>query len=1271
MKNSLQLLVDGDKGGVAAINEWLASLGFRDSAGVAVRLKALLQLGTASECLDRLLLLLAEMDNADELLVDFERFVLRSGDPGELSSFLVDNPRALEMLIKLFVGSRYLTETLLRNPMALRQLIQHRLMADLKSREEFIEGGLAAAELETTFPGKLDALRRYQRSELLRIGACDSFGRFDFRSATVQLSLLADGLIEACLRLVATDLGMDAAEFSVLALGKLGGEELNYSSDIDLIFLTLSHREGVGSHRAGAGPQREGVGPQQAGVGSAETGSREKKRAGEGGSPIAVPGRASLTTLAQRLIKALQDATGEGFLYRVDMRLRPWGRAGELVVPVPVYLDYLRSQAELWEKQALLKGRVVAGNFAIGQSLLNNAAPLIFGNDPQAVCVSIRSAKNQIEAQLERRGRAFGEVKSGNGSIRDVEFVVQSLQLIHGQRVPQIRSANTLDGLIRLADFDLIRADEYRCLADGYLFLRTIEHALQLMHNRQEHSLPTDPDELNALARRLDFRDGELFLVHYGQHCRAIRAIFQKYVIDTANIESPDNLVGATPAELRLPPRPSAAGSAAGSGGQADAVELDSGFAFSEEERREHPQILKTLNSDRPVRVLARSEGDGSWRVRVLGIDQPGGLSLICGLLFVYGFNIVNGYVSTDEPVQGKKKAKESGRTFADVFTVRSSIEAVMFEVWSRYEVDLTELLLLSQSGRSHEAQGRLASRVAEALEGSPDVASKPTPLELSIDNESHEQLTVLRIRGEDTIGFLYELTNSLALSGVSIEKVVIRSDGHAAADVLYVSDSNRHGKILDQRRLQELQAAIVLIKHFTHLLPGSPNPKAALLHFRSFLSELFQQPDWTDQLSSLERPEVLTALAKVLGVSDFLWEDFLRLQYANLFPVLSDITGIEGAKSKTLLWRDLAIELAASNDLITQRQCLNAFKDREMFRIDLRHILGHCGDFDRFAEELTDMAEVVVSTSLQLSERELLDRYGTPKRSDGERASLVVCALGKCGGQELGFASDIELMFVYDEEGMTDGRQSISNSNFYQRLVESSVHSIVARQEGIFHIDLRLRPYGRSGPLAVSLDAFQRYFDPNGAAWPYERQALIKLRPITGAPGLGEKLIALRDRYLYEGPPFDFASMRAMRERQVRQLVASGEFNAKLSPGGLVDIEYLVQAMQITHGGRHRTLRVQNTRQAIDEMRRVGVLSDSEHVTLREGYGFFRRLIDALRMVRGDARDLTVPSSGTDAFQFLARRLGFGLDPAALRRDIVAHVDAISDLVRRQTTGA
>ncbi len=1218
-----------------ALFERLNDIGFRDLREAKARLKSLSGPKNSVECLSRLVRLISDMAEADELLVDFERFVQRSGNPTELYQFLIENPRAIEMLVKLFAGSRYLTETLLREPLALRQLIQHRLLADLKTRGEFIDAALAAADTAPAFAGKLDALRRYHRSELLRIGVCDAFGLVDFRAATVQLSLLAEGMIEACLQLVATELAVKPSGFAVLAMGKLGGEELNYSSDIDLIFL---------SQKAKLEP-----------IATANTGV-----AAEGSAKHEI----SVLTLAQRLIKALQDATGEGFLYRVDMRLRPWGRAGELVVQVPAYLDYLRNQAELWEKQALLKARVVAGDFAVGRSLLREASSLIVGHPAEEVRASVRSAKSQIEAQLERRGRAFGEVKSGSGSIRDIEFVVQTLQLVHGQRVPQIRSANTLDSLVRLADFDLIHADEYRCLSDGYVFLRTIEHSLQLLHNRQEHSLPTDSREMTALARRLDFRDGEHLLFHYRQHCYAIRAVYDKYV--TA---APPTTVATAGREPNEAPSMAIGDCVTTPGKTAGAKPIATyETVFTEAERKQHLKLVGSITEDRPVRVLAEPHSDGTWRVRVLGIDQPGELSLICGLLFVYGFDIVEGFASTGQIAAMPGRSKDSFRDFVDVFTVRSSVEVVMSEVWHRYESDLTQLVHLAQAGRGTEAQGRLASRVAEALEDSPDLATKPSPLEVSFDNQAHDRFTVLHIRGEDTIGFLYELTNALALCGIAVEQVVICSEGSSVADTLYVTDAQRHGKIHDERRKQELQAAIVLIKHFTHLLPGSPNPEAALLHFRSFLGELFQQPDWTEQLSSLDRPEVLNALAQVLGVSDFLWEDFLRLQYANLFPVLSDIEGIEEAKSKTLLWRDLAVELAATNDPTERRQRLNDFKDREMFRIDLRHILGRCGDFDRFAEELTDVAEVIVATSLQLCEQEFHNRFGVPKRPDGERASLVVCALGKCGGRELGFASDIELMFVYDDDGMTDGKESIANATFYQRLVEACVHAIRARQEGIFHIDLRLRPYGRSGPLAVSLDAFRRYFDPNGAAWPYERQALVKLRPITGDPGLGEKLITLRDRFLYEGPPFDYASMRAMRERQVRQLVAAGEFNAKLSPGGLVDVEYLVQAMQITHGLRHASLRVTNTRLAMDEMRRVGVLSDSEHRSLQDAYGFFRRLIDALRMVRGDARDLTVSAGLGDDFQFLARRLGYGSATQRLQRDISQHSEVVNDLVRRQT---
>lgn len=1201
-----------------ALFERLTDVGFRNVDEAKARLQALSGPTNSAELLHRFVRTISEMADADELLVDFSRYVQRAGDRAKLFQFLIENPRAIEMLVKLFAGSRYLTETLMREPGALRQLVQHRLLADLKSREDFIAAALASVSSESTFAEKLDALRQYQRSELLRIGVCDAFGLVDFRAATVQLSLLAEGLIEACLRLIAEDMKIETTGFTVLAMGKLGGEELNYSSDIDLIFLARSAEGSKSAHDA------------------------------------------NLLPLAQRLIKSLQDSTSEGFLYRVDMRLRPWGRAGELLVRFPAYLDYLQNHAELWEKQALLKARCVAGDFELGTKLLREASRLIYGQPSQTVCSSIRKAKTEIEQQLKRRGKSFGEVKSGTGSIRDIEFVVQSLQLIHGQRVKHIRTTNTLDALVRLADTDLIQADEYRYLTDGYLFLRTIEHSLQLLHNLQEHSLPEDMKELAALARRLDFRDGEHLLLHYRQHCHAIRSVFDKYITD------PPDRADGTEADLT----DNVDEGAIISGLMADGQSLPTyETVFTETERKEHLQLLAKVTRTSPVYILAAPQSAGTWRVRVVGMDHPGELSLICGLLFVYGFDIVEGFASTGQNSSVTNKQKPPFRDFVDVFTVRSSVEITMPAVWSRYAADLTELVLLDMSGQTDEARGYLVSRVAEALEGTIDAASKPTPLEISIDNESQERFTILNIRGEDSIGFLYELTNALAFCGIAVEQVVVRSEGSYANDVLFVTDAQRRSKIVDERRLQELRAAIVLIKHFTHLLPSSSNPEAALIHFRSFLSELFQRSDWAEQLSSLDRPKVLKALAQVLGVSDFLWEDFLRLQYANLFPVLSDIEGIEDTKSKTLLWRDLAVELSEANNLDVRRQRLNDFKDREMFRIDLRHILGHCGDFDQFAEELTDVAEVIVSTSLQLNEQEFFEKYGTPRRSDGERASLVVCALGKCGGRELGFASDIELMFVYDEDGMTDGPKSIANAAFYQRLVEATVHSIRARQEGIFHIDLRLRPYGRSGPVAVSMDAFRRYFDPNGAAWPYERQALVKLRPITGDPGLGEKLIALRDRFVYEGQPFDFASMRAMRERQIRQLVVAGEFNSKLSPGGLVDIEYLVQALQIIHGSRLPSLRNSNTRKAMDEMRRHGVLSEADHKVLRDAYGFFRRLIDALRMVRGDARDLTVSTSRSDDFHFLARRLSYGSSPHQLQQDLQQHSEAVSELVRRQST--
>ncbi|MBI5759933.1 MAG: hypothetical protein HZA46_15555 [Planctomycetales bacterium] len=335
------------------------------------------------------------------------------------------------------------------------------------------------------------------------------------------------------------------------------------------------------------------------------------------------------------------------------------------------------------------------------------------------------------------------------------------------------------------------------------------------------------------------------------------------------------------------------------------------------------------------------------------------------------------------------------------------------------------------------------------------------------------------------------------------------------------------------------------------------------------------------------------------------------------------------------------------------------------MFRVDMRHILGHVTEFGQFSAELTDVAETVIDAGCRLCEAELQTEFGSPTLADGSPCPLAVCALGKLGGQELGFASDIELMFVYEGDGSTTGSRRISNAEYFARLVEQMLRVLSSPREGIFEIDLRLRPYGRAGSLAVSRPSFADYFAPDGPAWPFERQALVKLRPIAGDLAFSDNIVWLRDQIVFSGRPFEVAAFRAMRDRQVRQLASPSHFNAKLSPGGLVDVEYVVQGLQITHGHRDASIRATNTLGALSALESFGVVSADEYVRLRDAYVFLRRLIDALRVVRGNARDLTVPGLDTEEFAFLARRLGFAHDSSALHDDLTRHTQQVRELGR------
>ncbi len=1155
------------------------------------------------ECLPMLLHALSDAATPDGSLVNFERFVQCVDDRNELFQYLANYPRAVEILIKLFVGSQFLTQILLRNPEYLDKLTNHKRLAEFKSRDQFYGEAQAAAAMFSEMPAKLDALHRCQHWELLRIGACDAFGLLDLKSVTVQLSLLTDSIVQACLTLLAEEMQVSLEGFVVLAFGKLGGEELNYSSDIDLVFLSDQDS-------------------------------------------------ASYWPLGQKLIKALTEATAEGFLYRVDMRLRPWGKSGALVNTVDSHLQYLQKHGRQWEKQALLKARPIAGNYRVGKDFLKRVRPLLFGTPVEELRESVRVMKDNIEGELKKQGRKWGEVKAGTGSIRDVEFTTQFLQLAHGGQHPEVLSFNTLDGLVRLADFGFIQADEYRQLTNGYVFLRTVEHALQLMHHKQTHSLPESQRELAYLARRLDYPSAGEFLRHYERHCSAIRLVYERYI--GGEDRPPEREL--RPASDQLP-------------SHLEHMEPSYLETFSQEAIARHAKMLKRLSSENLIEIHVEPTEDGLCEVTLAGFDLPGDLSMICGLLFVYGFNIVSGNVFTEESFAGSTHARTPGksgkkprRRFVNVFLVRPPLDIVLPEVWPRYRDDLVELLSFIAEGEERKAQGKLAKRMAAGLLAETEAPTALFPVDIEIDNQCSEKYTVLHIRGTDTIGFLYELSNALNLAEIDVARVVVSSVGESVFDTLYVTNPDKL-KITDENRLKELRAAVVLIKHFTHLLPGSPNPETALLQFRELLEELFKRDTWYEDVSSINRFDVLGALARLLGVSTFLWEDFLRLQHENLFPVVTDTQALADRKPKAALEKELNQLLEEAHDFEQCTESLNAFKDREMFRTDLRHIQGCIVGFEEFSEELTDVADIVVAGATEICSRELQARFGVPRVENGDISPLSICALGKCGGRELGYASDIELMFLFEDVGLTDGREKITVTEYSQRFVELFRQTIKARQEGIFQVDLRLRPYGQAGSLAVSIAAFEHYFRAEGAAWPYERQALVKLRPIAGDLPFGQRIADLRDQLIYTGEPFDVVAMRGMREKQVLQSVPAGTIHAKLSPGGLVDCEYLVQGLQITHGHQDPRLRTTNTLEAMAVLSELGMIPDVDFQELREAYIFLRRLIDGLRMVRGHAKDLTVPPPESEAFEFLARRLGYENNTARLHRNLVRSIEAIQEI--------
>ncbi len=711
---------------------------------------------------------------------------------------------------------------------------------------------------------------------------------------------------------------------------------------------------------------------------------------------------------------------------------------------------------------------------------------------------------------------------------------------------------------------------------------------------------------------------------------------------------------------------------------------------FPAEQVCRHVAAFSRIGPDHPVELLLEDRGGGQVDCTVLGFDYRGVFSLITGIFTATGYSITSGDVFTYAPkpprkpsprVRSARSRRRKGKT--DPLHRRRIVNHfsgilggnIGFEAWAaelRGEMEKIFLLLEQGDPKSEEeARHRVNTMVVKRLIRL-KIDSQPVlyPVLIDIDNAS-DRFTRLRIVSEDTPAFLYSLTQAFSLHGVSIEHVRIRTlQGRIEDEIDIVDAADR--KIEDPEVLQRIQVSVLLTKQFTYFLGKAPDPYAALTRFNSFVKDILRLPSRDQWLKSLSNPYTLRDLAVLLGTSDFLWEDFIRLHYEALLPMLQPLVrGRRFSQPAETIPERLREALAGARDLDEQAERLNRFKDQEIFLIDLDHILNPEINFVGLSEHLTRLAEAVVSTAAELAYRHLEERFGTPETAAGLRAGYAVLGLGKLGGAALGYASDIEILLVYSDSGSTSGEKSISNAEFFDRMVHLLNRLIRAKREGIFQLDLRLRPYGNAGPMACSLDAFCQYYGQGGPAHAYERLALVRLRAVGGDPALGARIERLRDEMIYGARDIDLEDLRALREKQVREKTRPGRYNAKFNPGGLVDLEYTVQILQILHGNAHPRLRTPLLHQALAALADAGVLPPQETARLLDAYDFLRRLINAMRMLRGSAKDLFLPPADSPEFEHLARRMGYrpgkALEPAQqLHLDYETHTAAVRAFAER-----
>ena len=950
----------------------------------------------------------------------------------------------LAQLLTICGSSPFLVNILCRDPSYFHQLFTRKGIDRARSEAEMLAELRALVPKDADYADIFPLLRRFKFREFLRIAGRDLNGLALLEEVTAELSALAAASLqiacEASRRtlvkehgrpLMETPDGPREAEFTIMGMGKFGGRELNFSSDIDLIYFY-----------------------------SSDQGETEGLSDGSGAAKGRISLHAFFVKLGEMVSRALSQVTADGFVFRVDLGLRPEGKSGDMACSLRSAATYYEYWGQSWERAAMLKARPVAGSIELGNQVLAAIEPFVYRKYLDYNLIEdMMAMKKKIDASLARQQESEHNIKLGRGGIREIEFFIQALQLVYAGKNRGLRVRNSLKALEILRDARLIAEEDAAALSDAYRFLRTVEHRIQVVQERQTHSLPKKDDEMLALARR----------------CGYLR---------------PDGL-----ARFR--------------------------------------EVLE------------------SHRSRV---------SAIYGGLFL----------SRDE------KLTEEVRPEIHLFFDRQA------------DPDLIKDMLAERGFANVDA--------------------------------AYDNLLLLR-------------------------------DGTPRAHLTERA-----------RRLLEKISPLLLQEIF-----ASPDPDLALTNLERFLCAVGSRSTFYALLA--ENREIMKLLVSLFATSEFLSKIFIG--HPELLDSLVARAYATYVKDREAMEAELEGMLEAAADYEERLDVLRRYRCEEFLRIGMNDVYGKLGQSE-LTYQLTGLAEVCLAAACRMAKRELA-RFGHPmyRDADGDlrQAHFAVVAMGKMGGNELNYHSDLDIIYIYDHQGETEGgERQISNREYFAKLGQKiiSILTTATREGYVYKIDTRLRPSGNAGPLVTSLESFRTYHREEAQIW--ERQALTRARVVYGDERLRRGIEEVIRETVYgtgadEGVRSEIHRLRTRMEVELAREKA-GSYNIKTGRGGIVDIEFMVQYLQLRHGVDYPEIRSTNTLLALKAMRLCSVLCEDDFVTLQEGYKFLRRLENRLRLIH----DYSINDLGGDQkyLDTLARRLGYDPKLRHPGKALMDEYEQITGAVRR-----